>query len=95
MVRLVGSRGEQRLEVGEHGVDVSEDLLVGEADHTVAPSFEQRRAFGVACGLGRVDGAIKLNHQAPLGDAEVGDKRPDRVLPTHLHPKPPTAQVMP
>lgn len=79
----------------QHPVDISQHLVVPEADHPVAVSFDDAGAVGVGGAL-RVLPAVEFDGEAQTAAGEVGDEIADGKLPRELRALEATgAQVQP
>ena len=69
----------------EHSVGVAERLIVPEAKHAVAETFEECGTPRVVVGTRRMLTAVKLHDQPLLPAAEVDDVGADRHLARESH----------
>ena len=89
-------RGERGHDRRQNKIRVVQHVIVPEPQHPEAVSFQEARTRLVVTRLRQMLAAIQLNHQAHFHAGEVGDVRPNPVLPPEL-PSQQTAvaQVLP
>jgi hypothetical protein len=77
---------DSREDIGQHAIEVGQNLVVPEAQDDVAHRFEYGCAVGIAGSRLRqaMLAAIEFNHDVMLETGEVDNEAPDRHLPLEL-----------
>ena len=78
----------------DHAIGVLKDIVVPEADHTIAVGFDQPGTVFVARAIGMLP-SVQLDHEFEAAAGKVDDRVPDSELAGELHPQLPTAQLPP
>lgn len=72
------------------------DFVGGDAEYAIAKNLELTLAFGIGVTLSGMNRPINLDDQASQRAAEVGNERPDWVLPSKdMSLQPATSQFVP
>lgn len=77
----------------QHAVGIFEDVVVPEADHTVAVGFDGGASRGV--GFGRMLSTVAFDCEPEAAAGEIDDVVADRELPCEFRSERPGSQVQP
>jgi hypothetical protein len=68
----------------QHAVDVSQNVVIPEAENAVALAFEKSRALRISAGILVMLSAVNLDNESGMMAHEVGDVGPQPNLPPEM-----------